>query len=141
MSTLTSMPAPARMTYNARYMSWFTSKRGVMSKGSYRRHPSPPSSMRFHTARPEPRIFPSLNATPVDVWPKGQYARARASDAKPVEVRHWRAYADWGVGNGGMPERKEVFLGLNEGGMCACAQLCFRIVDLVEDDLVWRGTY
>ena len=49
MSASTSMSAPARMTYNARYMSWFTSKRGVMSKGSYRRHPSPPSSMRFHT--------------------------------------------------------------------------------------------
>ena len=49
MSASTSMSAPARMTYNARYMSWFTSKRGVMSKGSYRRHSSPPSSMRFHT--------------------------------------------------------------------------------------------
>lgn len=102
---------------------------------------APPALEYPRKARPEPGVLPPLQAAPVDVAPERERARAWGPDAQPVEVRHLCPERDARGGVRRVPERAERVLRAQEGGVRACGELRGGVVELVEDDVVFRGAW
>lgn len=86
---------------------------------------------------PIPWVLPPLNTPAINMRPQRKLGIPRLADPESVKVGYGGIEAYGGVGVGCTPEGEEEAVGGEDGGMGACLDLGFGVVDFEDLDVFW----